>query len=64
MEKKYKKTVFDPLNELMAYYADKKAEKKEEKSRSEQTIEEILKQRIVDGDRIGIDNDLKDALKK
>ncbi len=64
MEKKYKKTVFDPLNELMAYYADKKAEKKEEKSRSEQTIEEILKQRIVDGDRIGIDNDLTEALKK
>ena len=64
MEKKYKKTIFDPLNDLMAYYADKKAEKKEEKSRSEQTIEEILKQRIIDGDRIGIDNDLTEALKK
>ncbi|CAN5670418.1 hypothetical protein BH10BAC5_BH10BAC5_14570 [soil metagenome] len=64
MEKKYKKTVFDPLNELMAYYADKKTEKKEEKNRSDQTIEEILKQRIVDGDRIGIDADLTEALKK
>ncbi len=54
---------YDPLTELMAYYADKKTETKEIKQRAG-TIEEILKNRIIDGDKQGIQQDLDEALKK
>ena len=57
-----KKVTYDPLIELIAYYQDKKtiASKKTRTG----TIEEILKQRIIDGDKIKLDDDLKEALKK
>ncbi|MGE5313878.1 MAG: methionine synthase [Acidobacteriota bacterium] len=54
---------FDPLMELMAYYADKKSALKEEKKERAGTIEEILKARIIDGDRQGLNEDLEAALK-
>lgn len=57
-----RKLVYDPLVELMAYYADKKSVK-EKVDVSTLTIEERLKQRIIDGDQIGIDDDLAEALK-
>ncbi|HLP16130.1 MAG TPA: methionine synthase [Bacteroidota bacterium] len=55
--------VFDPLRELMAHYADKKHALKEEKKERAGTIEEILKSRIVDGDKQGLNEDLETALK-
>jgi 5-methyltetrahydrofolate--homocysteine methyltransferase len=54
---------FDPLRELMAHYADKKSALKEEKKERAGTIEEILKNRIVDGDKQGLNDDLETALK-
>ncbi len=53
---------YDPLVELMAYYADKK-ETKSEVDRASLPLEERLKQRIIDGDQIGLDDDLAEALK-
>ncbi|MEK7818864.1 MAG: vitamin B12 dependent-methionine synthase activation domain-containing protein [Bacteroidota bacterium] len=58
-----KKVTYDPLIELIAYYQDKKTIASKKKSRTG-TIEEILKQRIIDGDKIKLDDDLKEALKK
>lgn len=57
-----RKCVYDPLIELMAYYADKKSTK-EQVDTSTLTVEERLKRRIIDGDQIGIDDDLNDAMK-
>ncbi len=57
------KVTYDPLAELMAYYADKKAEKKEKAIRAG-TVEERLKNRIIDGDKVGMQADLDEALKK
>ncbi len=56
--------VYDPLTELLSYYADKKHEKKEEKKQRTGTIEEILKNRIIDGDKLDVSVDIDEALKK
>ncbi|HTY12094.1 MAG TPA: methionine synthase [Bacteroidota bacterium] len=56
--------VYDPLTELMAYYADKKGESKKEKKPLGSTIEEILKNRIIDGDKQSLQADLDEALKR
>jgi len=53
----------DPLMELMAYYADKKHSVKTEKKERTGTIEEILKNRIIDGDKQDLTVDLQQALK-
>jgi cobalamin-dependent methionine synthase I len=55
---------FDPLKEFLAHYADAKAIKKEASSNKNLPIEEKLKQRIIDGDKLGIDDDLARALRK
>jgi cobalamin-dependent methionine synthase I len=55
--------VFDPLTEFLAHYANAKSAKKEDHSYAGLTIEEKLKQRIIDGDKLGIDSDLALALK-
>jgi cobalamin-dependent methionine synthase I len=54
---------FDPLKEFLAHYADAKSAKREDTSYAGLTIEDKLKQRIIDGDRLGIDTDLTLALK-
>jgi len=56
-----RKCVYDPLVELMAHYAGKKMERSEV-DRAAMTVEERLKTRIIDGDQIGIDEDLAEAL--
>jgi 5-methyltetrahydrofolate--homocysteine methyltransferase len=57
------KCVYDPLIELMNYYADKKSDVKKEKKSLGSTIEEILKNRIIEGDKQGLQTDLEIALK-
>lgn len=57
------KCVYDPLTELMAHFAQQKGEKKEAKLQSG-TIEERLKNRIIDGDKVGLQKDLDEALLK
>ena len=63
MNDKTLKVIYDPLTELMAYYADKKGEKKEKAARAG-TVEERLKNRIIDGDRVEMQADLDEAMKK
>jgi len=58
------KCIYDPLTELMAYYSKEKMEKAESAVKEQLTVEETLKNRIIDGDKIGIEKDLTNALKK
>jgi 5-methyltetrahydrofolate--homocysteine methyltransferase len=58
-----KRLVFDPLTEFMAHFAGKKKEEKESKVVSG-TIEERLKNRIIDGNKVGMNSDLDEALKR
>ncbi|MBY0431333.1 MAG: B12-binding domain-containing protein, partial [Rhodospirillales bacterium] len=52
---------YDPLQAFIAFFETRTATKGEVKQRPA-TVEERLKQRIIDGDRQGIDIDLEDAL--
>ncbi|CAH2604941.1 Methionine synthase [Rhodovastum atsumiense] len=52
---------YDPLQRLLALFADRKAADATRRKRAE-TIEERLKERIVDGDRKGLGEDLDIAL--
>lgn len=52
---------YDPLQSLLALFADRKAATSAKKQRAE-TVEERLKDRIVDGERTGLEDDLKDAM--
>ena len=61
--KKTSRLVYDPLTELMAYYAGQKGEKKE-KPVSAGPVEERLKNRIIDGNKVGLTGDLEEALKR
>lgn len=56
--------IYDPLQELIAYYGKDKAAVKSTVDESKITIEEKLKQRIIDGDKIGVEKDLEKALIK
>ncbi|MEO1092567.1 MAG: methionine synthase [Pseudomonadota bacterium] len=53
----------DPLQHFMALFADRKAAAKVKKERPE-AVEERLQERIVDGDRIGLEADLDEAMAK
>jgi len=53
---------YDPLKEFLAHYADAKSTKSETTSYAGMSIEEKLKQRIIDGDKLGLDDDLRHAL--
>jgi 5-methyltetrahydrofolate--homocysteine methyltransferase len=57
--------VSDPLQEILAFYAEKSVQKKEIAAMSRLVgIEERLKRRIVDGEKLGLDADLNEALQK
>lgn len=64
MAEKEKKLVYDPLQELIAYYSTKKEEEKEKVDRKSLPIEDRLKNRIIDGEKIGLQEDLNEALQK
>ncbi|HUK11184.1 MAG TPA: methionine synthase [Stellaceae bacterium] len=53
---------YDPLQAYIALFQDRQSAKAHQKERPA-TVEERLKQRIVDGDRTGLEDDLKLALK-
>jgi 5-methyltetrahydrofolate--homocysteine methyltransferase len=53
---------YDPLQKMLEIFADRKLADAVKKTRSE-TVEGRLKDRIVDGDRKGLDDELADALK-
>ena len=52
---------YDPLQAFIALFTDRKSGPKEVRKRAE-TVEERLTNRIIDGDRVGIDVDLEEAL--
>jgi len=52
---------YDPLQAFIALFQNRTAEKVEKQARSER-VEERLSQRIVDGDRLGLEQDLDEAL--
>ncbi|MBV8650836.1 MAG: dihydropteroate synthase, partial [Alphaproteobacteria bacterium] len=52
---------YDPLQAFIALFENRAAEKTVKKARSEK-VEERLSQRIVDGDRLGLEEDLAEAL--
>lgn len=52
---------YDPLQTLLAMFADRKAADAVKRKRAE-TAEERLKDRIVDGDRKGLEADLEEAM--
>ena len=60
---KVQKVTYDPLAELMNYYAGHKGEKKEKAAKSG-PVEDRLKNRIIDGDKVGLQADLDEALKR
>ena len=53
---------YDPLQRLLEMFADRKAADAVKKTRAE-TVEERLRDRIVDGDRKGLGEELDEALK-
>lgn len=56
---------YDPLFALLAVYKDRKATSSETKVKKVDTsIEEVLKQRIIDGERVGMEPDLVKALER
>ena len=52
---------YDPLQALLAMFADRKADASAKKQRAE-TVEQRLKDRIIDGDRVGLDEELAQAM--
>ena len=58
-----RRCVFDPLVKLMAAHAGEKRESKPEAPGKERTIEERLKNRIIDGNKVGLQADLDEGLK-
>ncbi len=57
-----RRVVYDPLSQLMEHYASQKTEKKEQAARAEK-VEDRLKIRIIDGDKVGLQADLDEALR-
>ncbi|MBL8700781.1 MAG: methionine synthase [Alphaproteobacteria bacterium] len=53
---------YDPLQAFIALFQDRKGAAKTEKRRAEK-VEERLKERIVDGDKLGLTDDLELAMK-
>ena len=59
-----RKVVYDPLTELMAYYSGQKPEAAKRPVAEGEGVESRLKNRIIDGDKAGLQADLDEALKR
>ncbi len=59
-----RKCVYDPLTELLSHFAGQKAETKAKTSDADAAIELRLKNRIIDGNKVGLQVDLQEGLKK
>jgi len=57
------KCTSDPLQEILAFYAEKSVQKKEVATMPA-AVEDRLKRRIVDGEKLGLEADLNEALQK
>ncbi|MBL7994450.1 B12-binding domain-containing protein [bacterium] len=63
-EEKKQKVVYDPLIEIINYYASKKSDTAIAKAPVSSSVEERLKHRIIDGEKQGLEDDLKLALQR
>lgn len=54
---------YDPLFTLLDFYKDKKKTTAKSSNQEKRTIEEVLKQRVIDGDRVALEEDLAEAMK-
>ncbi|MFC2093290.1 vitamin B12 dependent-methionine synthase activation domain-containing protein [Bacteroidota bacterium] len=63
-EEKKRRCTYDPLIELMSFYKGKIDTDEVKKEIRVVSIEDKLKHRIIDGDKVGIESDLDEALKK
>ncbi|MBX7152455.1 B12-binding domain-containing protein [bacterium] len=61
-EEKEKKLAYDPLVEIINFYSNKKSDQSVSKVQTAKTVEERLKNRIIDGEKKGLEEDLKLAL--
>ena len=57
-----RKVVFDPLAEIMAYYAGQTTTKTETPHDAGAAVEERLKNHIIDGNKVGLQADIEEAL--
>lgn len=57
-----RKCIYDPLAELIAYYADAQHQPQAMEAHADVPVEQRLVERIVRGDRIGLERDLDEAL--
>ena len=53
---------YDPLQKLLEIFADVQVQAVEQEDRSDWPVEQRLSQRIIDGDRNGLEDDLDEAL--
>ena len=63
-EEKKQKVVYDPLVEIINYYASKKSDPSKAKVRVSEAVEDRLKHRIIDGEKHGLEADLTIALEQ
>lgn len=54
---------FDPLKGILDFYSRKQGEGKTKKKEKAETVEERLKNRIIEGDKVGLQIDLDEALR-
>lgn len=57
-----RRCIYDPLAELIAYYSEQHPTSPLRSEQEKLSVEERLKQRIIYGDRLGLEQDLDDAL--
>jgi 5-methyltetrahydrofolate--homocysteine methyltransferase len=55
---------YDPLADLLQKFPKEGTKEKKKKTKEEASVEERLKERIIDGDRNGIEADLDEAMQK
>ena len=58
-----RKCIYDPLTELMAHFAGQKSEAKAKSADGDAAVEVRLKNRIIDGNKVGLQTDLVEGLK-
>jgi len=58
-----KKCIYDPLTEIIKYYETKKIDSVQEVKNENLSVEERLKNRVIDGNKANIEGDINEALK-
>ena len=59
-----RKCVYDPLAELLTHFAGQKSEARAKSTDTDAAVEVRLKNRVIDGNKVGLQEDLQEGLKK